>query len=141
MRTNERQTERLICRAPRARDVRAYTALFLDPAVAAALFPPPLHPYRRREAAKLLRADIEHWDRHGFGPWALTDRSTGGFVGRGGLAWTEVEGRRVVELPGTILSSRWGTGLATEAGPGAPGPGAGARPSEGGSVWAPPQKG
>jgi ribosomal-protein-alanine N-acetyltransferase len=109
-------TARLTCRRPRGRDRRAYSDLFLDPAVAAALFPPPLAPYGRRDAARLLRADIEHWHRHGFGPWALLDRATGDFVGRGGLAWTTIDGRQVVELPWTIVPSRWGEGLASEAG-------------------------
>lgn len=116
MRASERATERLICRAPRGRDVRAYTSLFLDPEVAAALFPAPLAPYTRRDAAKLLRADVEHWSRHGFGPWVLLDRASREFVGRGGLACTTVEGRPAVELAWSIVPSRWGEGLATEAG-------------------------
>jgi RimJ/RimL family protein N-acetyltransferase len=108
-------TARLSCRAPRGRDRRAYARLFLDPAVARALFPPPLAPYARRDAARLLRADVEHWNRHGFGPWVLLDRQTGEFVGRGGLAWTTIDGRQVVELPWALVPGRWGQGLATEA--------------------------
>ena len=109
------ETPRLTCRPPRGRDRRAYTRLFLDPAVAAALFPPPLAPYARRDAAKLLRADIDHWNRNGFGPWTLLDRNTGDFVGRGGFAWTSLDGRQVVELSWALVPSRWGHGLATEA--------------------------
>jgi RimJ/RimL family protein N-acetyltransferase len=116
MRRAECTTERLNCRAPGRRDHRGYRALLLDPLVAAALFPPPLAPYGPREVARLLRADVEHWNRHGFGPWALIDRATGAYVGRGGLAWTTVAGRRAVELPWSIVPGRWGEGLATEAG-------------------------
>ena len=112
----ECRTERLHCRAPGGRDHAGYRALFLDPRVQRWLFPPPLAPYGRRDVASLLRADVEHWNRHGFGPWALTDRGTGAFVGRGGLAWTTVAGRRAVELPWSIVPERWGQGLATEAG-------------------------
>jgi RimJ/RimL family protein N-acetyltransferase len=111
----ERQTERLTCRRPRGRDARHYRALLLDDEVAARLFPAPLPRYGRRDAAKLLRADVEHWNEHRFGPWVLTDRETGAFVGRGGLAWTTVEGRSVVELPWSLLPERWNEGLATEA--------------------------
>jgi RimJ/RimL family protein N-acetyltransferase len=109
------ETERLTYLAPRGRDRRSYTALFLDPPVAAALFPPPLAAYRRRDVARLLRADIDHWNRHGFGPWVLLERASGEFVGRGGLAWTTVAGRRAVELPWAVLASKWNRGFATEA--------------------------
>jgi RimJ/RimL family protein N-acetyltransferase len=112
----ERETPRLICRRPTGRDGRRYRELLLDPAVAACLFPPPLKAYGRRDAANLLRFDIEHWNTHGYGPWVLIDRQTHAFVGRGGLAWTTVAGRRAVELPWSLLPARWGEGLATEAG-------------------------
>jgi RimJ/RimL family protein N-acetyltransferase len=112
----ERETARLICRRPSGRDGRRYGDLLLDPAVAARLFPPPLEPYRRRDAARLLRSDIEHWNRHDFGPWVLVDRASGDFVGRGGLAWTTVARRRAVELPWSLIPARWGEGLASEAG-------------------------
>src|SRR4051794_28705428 len=115
MRRRATETERLICRPPRGRDGRSYAALFLDPTVAAALFPPPLARYGRREVARLLRADIDHWSRHGFGPWALVERAGGAFVGRGGLAWTTVEGRPVVELPWAVVPAAWNRGMATEA--------------------------
>src|SRR3954447_24325046 len=82
------QTARLLCRAPRGRDRRGYEELFLDRRVQEQLFPPPLNPYGRRDVARLLRADLAHWSRHGFGPWTLVDRRSGDFVGRGGLAWT-----------------------------------------------------
>ena len=115
MRRAERETERLICRRPRGRDARHYRDLLLDPQVAARLTPPPLAPYTARDTARLLRADIEHWNRYGFGPWVLVERETGAFVGRGGLAWTTVDGTPVVELPWSIVPARWGEGLATEA--------------------------
>src|SRR4051794_7082118 len=110
------ETARLLCRAPRGADRRAYEELFLDAWMQEWLFPPPLDPYGRRDVARLLRADVEHWNRHGFGPWALIDRATGGFVGRGGLAWTVVAGRHAVELPWAVTPERWGEGLASEAG-------------------------
>ena len=110
------QTRRLLCRATRRGDLSDYQKLFADPRVREWLFPPPLSPYGRRDVARLLRADIEHWNRHGFGPWTLVNHRTGAFVGRGGLAWTTVAGRRAVELPWSVVPERWGQGLATEAG-------------------------
>jgi ribosomal-protein-alanine N-acetyltransferase len=112
----EAETPRLICRRPRGRDARHYRRLFVDELVAARLFPPPLARYTPKDAVRLLRSDIDHWNRHGFGPWVLVDRETRDFVGRGGLSWTVVTGRRAVELPWAITPERWGQGLATEAG-------------------------
>jgi len=63
----------------------------------------------------MLGEDVRHWADHDFGPWALIDREGGSFVGRGGLCWTEVEGKPVVELPWTIDPDHQGRGLATEA--------------------------
>ena len=63
----------------------------------------------------MLNRDEEHWALHGFGPWALFERDGRELVGRGGLRWTEVDGRLEVELPWAIRSDRWGRGYATEA--------------------------
>jgi len=79
------------------------------------LRPPPLEPIDRTGALERLCGDIAHWEEHGFGPWALADRRDGGFVGRGGLAWTDVAGERAVELPWSLMPARRGEGLATEA--------------------------
>jgi RimJ/RimL family protein N-acetyltransferase len=87
----------------------------MDQRVGAWLRPPPLTPYTERDVAERLRTDLAHWHRYGFGPWTLTDRTDGSFVGRGGLAWTTVAGRAAVELPWALVPSRWGQGLATEA--------------------------
>ena len=59
-------------------------------------------------------AELEHWNEHGFGGWALFDRESSEFVGRGGLRCVEISGRREVELGYAIVPERWGHGLATE---------------------------
>ena len=61
-----------------------------------------------------LAGDIEHWDRYGFGPWVLRDRSNRGLVGRGGLKHTTATGVDEVEIGWSIHPDRWGEGLATE---------------------------
>ena len=79
------------------------------------LRPPPLQPIARPEVAGLLRRDLAHWAREGWGPWTLAERSAEGrILGRGGLARTEVAGGGV-ELPWAIHPDRWNEGLATEA--------------------------
>jgi RimJ/RimL family protein N-acetyltransferase len=66
------------------------------------------------QAEESLARELEHWQAHGFGRWALFDAATGEFVGRGGLRRVEIEGRPEVELGYTIVPERWGQGLATE---------------------------
>ena len=111
----EARTERLLCRRPFAGDAHDYRVLLLDDRVAAWLRPPPLPPFRAGEPEALLSKDLAHWEAHGFGPWALIERESGGFAGRGGLCWTQVDGERAVELPWALLPSFWNDGLATEA--------------------------
>lgn len=108
-------TERLLARPPRPRDRDAYLAVFLDPAIGEWLRPAPLPPFTRADVLELLDGDERHWEVNGFGPWVLADRAGGEIVGRGGLRWTEVEGRLTAELPWTIATNRQGEGLASEA--------------------------
>ncbi len=108
-------TERLLVRAPTVDDLRAYEAHFLHPAIGRWLRPPLLPPFDPPQVLELLDRDCRHWEDHGFGPWVLEDPRSGEFVGRGGLAWTEIEDVLAVELPWSIEPSRHGQGLATEA--------------------------
>jgi RimJ/RimL family protein N-acetyltransferase len=108
-------TARLRVRRPLQSDEPAYLALFLKPAVGMRLRPPPLPAFTAPQVGAMLSEDIHHWDEHGFGPWALLDRESGSFLGRGGLQCTAVEGEPMVELPWVIEPDREGEGLATEA--------------------------
>jgi RimJ/RimL family protein N-acetyltransferase len=108
-------TERLLARPPAADDLDAYRRMFLDPAIGEWLRPTPLPPFTEQDVLELLGRDEQHWAVNGFGPWALADRGDGAVIGRGGLRWTEVDGRLVAELPWTIASNRQREGLASEA--------------------------
>jgi ribosomal-protein-alanine N-acetyltransferase len=57
-----------------------------------------------------------HWERHGFGWYAFSDRETGAIVARGGPHVAHVAGREEVEIGWTVVPERWGEGLATELG-------------------------
>lgn len=113
--TAEARTERLLCRRPFAGDAHDYRVLLTNDQVAAWLRPPPLPPFRAGEPEALLTKDVAHWETHGFGPWTLIERESGEFVGRAGLAWTQVAGERAVELPWALMPAHWNRGLATEA--------------------------
>jgi RimJ/RimL family protein N-acetyltransferase len=108
-------SERLLVRAPTVDDLRTYETHFLRPEIGRWLRPPPLQPFDQPQILELLDRDCRHWDDHGFGPWVLEDRRSGEFVGRGGLAWTEIEDVLAVELPWSVEPVRHGEGLATEA--------------------------
>ncbi len=107
-------TERLLARPPLSSDLGGYAELLLDPEVESRLRAAGAPPMDARGVADRLAADVAHWGEHGFGPWALLERG-GGLVGRGGLQWTRVGGRRAVELPWAIASAHWNRGFATEA--------------------------
>ncbi len=111
----ERQTRRLLARKPTPEDKASYLAHFMHPAVESWLRPSPLPPFDAHVLEELLLGDCTHWTDHGFGPWVLVERESGEFAGRGGLAWTAVEGVAHVELPWSIEPRLHGQGLATEA--------------------------
>jgi RimJ/RimL family protein N-acetyltransferase len=88
-------------------------ALWRHPRVTPTLWPTPEGP-TDAEAQDINDRTIAHWERHGFGPWILRDRTTDAMVGRGGLARTHIAGRDEVEIQWAIVPDRWGEGLATE---------------------------
>jgi len=82
-------------------------------------FPSPLPPpYERVE--RLVQEQLDHWQDHGYGWWALEVRRTGDalrrpgvFIGWAGLQYLpETDETEVGYLLGTAY---WGQGLATEA--------------------------
>src|SRR3954463_10733019 len=111
----ERQTERLLARRPTADDRALSHAHFTQPEIESWLRPSPLPPFSAQVIDELVDGDQVHWQDHGFGPWVLVERESGAFAGRGGLAWTSVEGAAEVELPWSIEPHLHGRGLATEA--------------------------
>jgi RimJ/RimL family protein N-acetyltransferase len=69
----------------------------------------------RREGERALERTMAHWDEHGFGQWAVEEKSTGKLIGRAGPSFH----RLWPEDPeiGWLIDTPWqGRGLATEAG-------------------------
>ncbi len=66
------------------------------------------------ETRQMLRANLDHWERHGFGLWLFRDPADGRFVGRGGLRRVHVGGNDEVEVAYALAADSWGRGLATE---------------------------
>jgi len=106
-------TERLIGERPAAENADELCVLMLHPDVLRTTWYDPAPATRSHIVAKLA-GDIEHWNRYGFGPWLVRDRSQGELVGRGGLKHTTATGVDEVEVGWSIHPDRWGEGLATE---------------------------
>jgi RimJ/RimL family protein N-acetyltransferase len=110
-----RATERLLLRRPGPGDAPGYRALLLHPTIGQWLRPPPLAPFEPADADAWLDADTRHWERFGFGPWAVTERGGGDYLGRVGLRWSEIGGRAGIEVLWSIDPERHGEGFASEA--------------------------
>ncbi len=102
------ETERLRLRMLRDSDLDDLAALFADPEVMR--YVGTGEPCDRAEAQKALTSIIAHWNRHGFGRWAIEDKATKEFVGYGGL-------RSLFGTPEVVYHfarRHWGKGFATE---------------------------
>jgi ribosomal-protein-alanine N-acetyltransferase len=66
------------------------------------------------ETRAFLRGNLDHWAEHGFGLFVFRNRTSGAFVGRGGLRHVDLGGKDEVELAYALKSAFWGKGLATE---------------------------
>lgn len=105
------ETERLILRGWREADIEPMAAIYGDPEIAPWLgWPNPA------ETKAKIRWRLEHWHKHGFGTWALQQKSSGSLIGRVGLLnqtdWTASD--QDAEVGWTLARSAWGHGYATE---------------------------
>lgn len=72
--------------------------------------------WSREEAQQKMQWNCEQWERFGHGLWLFFDKSTGKFVGRGGIRKVIVNGNQEVELGYALMPEFWGQGLAAEVG-------------------------
>jgi [ribosomal protein S5]-alanine N-acetyltransferase len=107
-------TPRLLLRCFTPDDVEAHGRIFSDPLVTRYL---PRGPYPAEKAPEIAQRTvayfIEHWEKLGFGVWAVTERASAALIGQCGLnhlaASDEIEVLYLLDRP------FWGAGLATEA--------------------------
>jgi len=111
-----RTTERLTLRPPGPGDAPGYRALLMHPTIGEWLRPPPERPFEPVDGDAWLAEDARHWERFGFGPWAVLERASGDYLGRVGLKWTDVGDRPGIEVLWAIDPGRHGEGFAPEAG-------------------------
>ena len=103
-------TGRLVLNRIRADELPDYRAFYQDEKATATL-----GGVRSEERVrKWLDWQLQPWREHAFGWWTMRDRTTGAFVGRGGIQWAEVDGRNEVELGYGLLPGYWGLGQSPE---------------------------
>jgi RimJ/RimL family protein N-acetyltransferase len=108
----ELRTERLHLRRWRPADRAPFAALNADPRVME-YFPAPLSP--EDSDAQVARIEA-HFDRHGFGLWAVEIAGVAPFAGFIGLAVPRFEAHFTpcIEIGWRLAATHWGRGFATE---------------------------
>jgi RimJ/RimL family protein N-acetyltransferase len=106
------ETARLWMRRWRPEDIEPFAAMNADPAVMEH-FPATLS---HQETAGLVSRAEEHFEKHGYGPWAVEVRGQAPFIGYIGLAVPAFEAPFMpcVEIGWRLARPWWGQGLATE---------------------------
>jgi ribosomal-protein-alanine N-acetyltransferase len=106
------ETDRLFLRQFTLAELDDYhRQLFGDPDVMKTL--PPGKPRSREQTKAALNRCLNHWERHGFGLWAVIYKQNGEFIGHCGLQY--LEDTPEVELVYAIAKAYWHQGLTTPA--------------------------
>jgi RimJ/RimL family protein N-acetyltransferase len=108
------ETERLLLRLPVADDADPFVGIHQDPEVIALKHvtltsPPGGIELGARNVDRMLR----HWDRRGYGQFAVVERATARVIGC--VGYLQLENSPDIELGWIVHRSRWGNGFATEA--------------------------
>jgi ribosomal-protein-alanine N-acetyltransferase len=73
-------------------------------------------PFTLEQVESWVSRNIERYEEDGTGLWAIEDRATGEFLGDCGLVHQLVDGLDELEVGWHVKRSRWGQGIAPEAG-------------------------
>ena len=110
----ELDTARLLLRPFTLHDHAAHARIYSDPAVMQYMPRGPLTPAAAQEASlAVLKQFMAHWDRHAFGVWAVTDKTTGALLGQCGLRF--LPELQEVEVLYLLARAHWRQGFASEA--------------------------
>lgn len=104
-------TPRLTLRPFTMADLLPFHAILATPGVLQ-YFPESTPPSVEQVQSMIERLQT-HWERYGYGVWALEGRATGELIGRCGLFY--IPNTNETEVDYILASQQWGKGLATEA--------------------------
>lgn len=105
---DEIETDRLHLRRFTIDDLDELALIFSDPLVLKYLSPN--RAATREETKTALLSMMKHWQRHGYGRWAVVSQATNKLIGYGGLRCFD----GTPELVYLLSRDYWGCGLATE---------------------------
>jgi [ribosomal protein S5]-alanine N-acetyltransferase len=69
-------------------------------------------PFESVEAAREFLINYDHYNKHGYGRWAVFEKKSGEFVGWCGLKYHSED---ITDVGYRLLKAKWGKGFATEA--------------------------
>ena len=72
-------------------------------------------PYSKEQVGTIIRRNIESFETHGYGLFAVLETDTGAFVGDCGITVQNIDGQVEFEIGYRIRKDRWGLGYAPEA--------------------------
>jgi RimJ/RimL family protein N-acetyltransferase len=108
------ETKRLLLRVPVADDAEPFVEIHQDPEVLARKQVTLTSPPGGIEAgARNVDRMLRHWDRWGYGQWAVVEKATARVIGC--VGYLQPENWPGVDLGWVIRRSRWRNGFATEA--------------------------
>ena len=104
------ETERLLVRKLELEDFPAMQLLCGDAEVMK--FVGNLKPYKESQTRQAILKSMRSYHVHGFGGWALVEKSSNRFIGYGGFEF--VPERSMPEVFYIFLADYWGNGFASE---------------------------
>ncbi len=107
------ETARLLLRPLTLADVDAYYAGITSDAEVMRYLPGGGKARMRSDSEWVIGYFIQHAELHGFGIWAVEEKSSGKLIGHAGLEY--IPNAQDVEIAYTLARAAWGQGYATEA--------------------------
>ena len=106
------ETQRLLLREFTTEDIGALAEILRDPEV---MEFSTNGPCTEDATQQFVEWCLESYQYHGFGQWAVVEKSSGAVIGFCGLSNVDIDGVGEVEIGYRLARNAWGLGLASEA--------------------------